>query len=1073
MLVDRLPEWLKDDPHFRIYHDEIDASELGLYYNVMCVFVPQPIQLWTKVWTQIEDIGEGPFTAVYYDYNVILRGDRSRPLKEVQIYDKDDNLLSSKEYSKYNPTFFDHLELVGYSDDQFYVKVAYHGFTSYKEVGFPQDPESLDEKYLPNENLDLIAKSFGMFRRTYKDDITSEELPNTYPPYYPYSTEQDFYLEKRLLSEYVVVDEPVYDVDLLSVTDVSLINLESKGVYPRRVTVTALADIPDEVEMLTTNQQGFETDLAGWGAVGDSITLTRDTSTYHSGSASMRISFIADNIEESVETDYISCRGGEYYKASLWIKGDANTTKLILRFVGADFSYEYPGETISLVDQWGSEGEWTYVEIEGRAPQQADGVVLKLQVLPILGQEFWIDDASIIRLPVQEVGVTAYEVNGEVITEDYSHQSLEEICNQINEDSEVLTAEYLEYGVLDDAGYQLKVDGILKRFGILSAEIFGHFETIPDIVDVWEYILKWNIDEWNGKYWGGGEEYVPGSFYLNIPLEDIPSNIILLSQNEIQAIADKCKMFGTRAFPRYTVTSAVDFTTELLMSPINIGIFDELELESFVNATSDVLDMVIYSSIYCSILEEWTDELNLASSVSAVVASIVVAEELDTNSEFDTASQYNTLVDNNRVEIDQTEKTQSANCKSSENSNTPSRPGYTLFSWTQLLGNENSGEAYAKNTTSNWALPKFLRVDFTISDAIRAIPDDAIITDIEFSAYVGLNSSGSSFDASFAVSIDNTLAGFFTDSLVNGGWTTINYDGSIAQWYYPDDPTISGEDIKNEFSAYISTANGIAPNGYIKVDAVVVNVSYKYKSGYFMTKIIDAPTIGSGYGEWDSLTHTLTEALPSGCNVKYNIIKDTYFEGMTTTNNNWQTTSQTTPMVAQAIWPDGNEISGLSFYLHSIVGSPTDELIVSIYNDYASRPGEELISYQIPAADMSVGVMTVPIAIVGLEATKYWIVFTRSGSNSNTNYWKVGVNTNGDGTARYWNGSIWTQNTSGDELYHKLYKPTVLAADVSSGYDMEDLEYTDIRVQGVLSRTNTTNTPKLDKLTVKRREVIE
>lgn len=83
-----------------------------------------------------------------------------------------------------------------------YLETSWYNFEQTKKQGFPQDSTDEDNIYWPNDKLSEHSITYGLFRRTYRNDIEPFEYINTYPIGYSFLEEQDYFLEKRILNEY-------------------------------------------------------------------------------------------------------------------------------------------------------------------------------------------------------------------------------------------------------------------------------------------------------------------------------------------------------------------------------------------------------------------------------------------------------------------------------------------------------------------------------------------------------------------------------------------------------------------------------------------------------------------------------------------------------------------------------------------------------------------------------------------------------------------------------------------------------------------------------------------------------
>lgn len=1186
MLVERLPEWLKDDPHFKIYQDEIDSTELRYYYDLLRSYVPQPIQVWVDA--EFPEVGQP-----IYHRKLRLRGPRTKPLKKVQIFDRFDQLLFEKEYSKYDVTYNDfivstytppiqqcaagdhlfdiktdmsqvtHVYEGDYDSDMtFYVVVQYHGFETAIKVGFPQSETPPEPHFAINDKLDIIAKGMGMRRRRYKED--NEDLLNAYPPGYPYPIEQDYWFEKRLLSEYVVADEPTYSHDIYDANDIKLMTLECKDPYPKRASIVTCLNSETGDNLLSENQSGVETDLTGFGAwsPNDRITLSRDTSVYYSGEASLKASFTDYDIdgEGIFGPSGVACIPGRVYRGAMRIKGSGWNVSARLSFwdSGDNYISEIRSDPFTPRGEWYPEdGEWYLVEIEGEAPYDAYKVKIDVIVTPVPGDYYWYDEGSIVEVPLQTVSTTVYEVNGIIITEDYAGYSIEDIASDINQNSDIFLATPYAEGIMEDNFGELNVNGLLQRYGILKSEIYAHYGVIPTIRNLDEYLLKWDIDKWNDfKWWGGiptvagrideadilfvqninslsgaivatksmiypivvsdednsilgkaqDEEeltvlvsdgllnnstlilseakppiseppngLLPGNFFIDIPYHEIPSNFIWPSKIELQGIVDKCKVFGTRGTPRFTVDESITCESFIENSPIAIGVDEELEFAGNVNATSDLIDMQQQSTISYSIDETCTTNLSQQATISRKIATIIDALDLDLDEDFGLISRQYMNLTSNRLEIYSDTHDVATMCQQSWN-HTADYPHTNHFSWSVVLGKDNAGIATAKNTLSVWGFPNWLCCDFDQYSELVRIPNDAIITGFMWSGAVEQPHTGGGINNRVRLYIGGIGNSTEKSWAHAGGYRQYTQGGDGDMWGYTAG-TVKGSHIKSNLQAMV-TVGGIAPGNTAKCDYSNLQIFYEYGGAHFVTDVITATAVSSpAVGKWGTLSQTLTEPLPSGSSIKYDVLKDSLIGGYSTVPNmSWECGTQAIPYIAQSVQPGENSlISGVKVYIHSKVGTPTDSLRIYWTADYEGSSYYWLHGTTIDLNKISSlpAVAYIPFAANEVRNLRYWLLFSRTGSLDSNNYYRVGGRTDGPGGARYWNNSIWRNNNPGDTLYHLLYKPTYLATNITADYDMENISYEDVKIHGYMSRTDTTYTPKLDKLVLKRKEVIE
>lgn len=116
--------------------------------------------------------------------------------------------LWEKKYSEQSRTVFDRITKQ-YDCERFYIKVKFYGIDTPLEKGFPQEAGASKKAFQPNPNLDKWGRIYSLPRRIYKPDITEEEEPFTFPKYYKYPIEQDYWYEERMVNEYKFDEDSV------------------------------------------------------------------------------------------------------------------------------------------------------------------------------------------------------------------------------------------------------------------------------------------------------------------------------------------------------------------------------------------------------------------------------------------------------------------------------------------------------------------------------------------------------------------------------------------------------------------------------------------------------------------------------------------------------------------------------------------------------------------------------------------------------------------------------------------------------------------------------------------------
>ena len=137
--------------------------------------------------------------------------------------------LWEKKYSEESRTVYDRITKQ-YDCERFFIQVKFQGIGVPLSKGFPQEQMATNPAFQPNPNLDKWGKIYGLERRAYKKDITEDEEPYTFPEYYTYPIEQDYWYEERMVNEYQFNDEAV---NALFIRDNALNNIgELECIYP-------------------------------------------------------------------------------------------------------------------------------------------------------------------------------------------------------------------------------------------------------------------------------------------------------------------------------------------------------------------------------------------------------------------------------------------------------------------------------------------------------------------------------------------------------------------------------------------------------------------------------------------------------------------------------------------------------------------------------------------------------------------------------------------------------------------------------------------------------------------------
>jgi hypothetical protein len=111
------------------------------------------------------------------------------------------------------------------------------------------------------------------------------------------------------------------------------------------------------------------------------------------------------------------------------------------------------------------------------------------------------------------------------------------------------------------------------------------------------------------------------------------------------------------------------------------------------------------------------------------------------------------------------------------------------------------------------------------------------------------------------------------------------------------------------------------------------------------------------------------------------------------------------------------------FFLSTVGGTPSDDVIVDIAADSAGAPGSVLDTVTLANAGFGgAGVYELPLVASLTASTSYWLVFRRSGGPQASPWWsfkwqQVAGDPDPDAGTYWFNGSVWTEDTAGDGYF--------------------------------------------------------
>ena len=159
----------------------------------------------------------------------------------------------TKEYDKNTNVIYDMIT-THFHTKEFYVEVFFRELEYPYRVGFPcyKDADE-DSIYHVNNRLDTWGKYLGLPRRDYRTEIDEEDYPYTFPIYYPFDIEQDFWYYSRLINEYCWNEEAIDSVDLIDTDGHGIMRLHSIDPFVQDFVVHAKTIKPTSRENVNYN----------------------------------------------------------------------------------------------------------------------------------------------------------------------------------------------------------------------------------------------------------------------------------------------------------------------------------------------------------------------------------------------------------------------------------------------------------------------------------------------------------------------------------------------------------------------------------------------------------------------------------------------------------------------------------------------------------------------------------------------------------------------------------------------------------------------------------------------------
>ena len=216
------------------------------------------------------------------------------------------------------------------------------------------------------------------------------------------------------------------------------------------------------------------------------------------------------------------------------------------------------------------------------------------------------------------------EHHSESSVEKYRGTNLRRLVKDIKEQSKYVDPVFLREGSnkLQDKGYELYPDGLIRRFGLLDSEIYHYSHQFPETSNLVERAMKWDIDKWDTKVWAG-DIYDNGVFDLSIDYSKVPSNFDILDVNNpinnLQNIVDRAKPYGTKAICYYAATSHLKLS--MFIDTVSTVVNNNLKLSLHI---LDNIGVISEESRHDKSLAIYYDmfRINLAAAVKDTIMEI-------------------------------------------------------------------------------------------------------------------------------------------------------------------------------------------------------------------------------------------------------------------------------------------------------------------------------------------------------------------------------------------------------------------------------------------------------------------
>lgn len=222
--------------------------------------------------------------------------------------------------------------------------------------------------------------------------------------------------------------------------------------------------------------------------------------------------------------------------------------------------------------------------------------------------------------------------------------------------------------------------------------------------------------------------------------------------------------------------------------------------------------------------------------------------------------------------------------------------------------------------------------------------------------------------------------------------------------------------------------------------------------------------------KWNKLTHGLIA--PVQGTVRYDVFRENVDQQQVQSNTTVSLGSTNYNAWLQIFKPTNAKLTGIGVWAMGKTGNP-GPIKAQICSLSGSAPNTVIAEYVFPNWGNGVEQLAC-FDISGLSTTTSYGLVLTTNSFSADNYYKIRVdstNRYANGKARHKKGSTWTDYTG--DLYFKTYYPIDILTNKSAPIDLNNVNYSQIKIRTRLSTSVLGQTPKIDYINITKENVVE